>query len=138
MRAIAATVAISIAVTVSACERSTLAEAKSVDVEVGKIEATTRERSDNTVAVHLRWSFRRSPSVLLPVTDLPPVTLSNGSTVIRAVPDGELPEWNNDEVHFEATVRVTNDQWTRGCWQAHHQLNHAVGSGPIICLNLIQ
>ncbi len=137
MRVTAGVAAIAIALTTSACEQpaSTPDGAASNDLELGKIEATTRDVSDNTVTIELQWTFRQPGSPALSVAELPPVFLSNGQSDIRVVPDDGLPNWDNGQVRFEATVNVPKEAWRAGCWRADYRLVGVVASGPITCLN---
>ena len=128
--------ALAIALAMSACGQpaSTPSEASSGDLELGAIETTASDLTDNTVTVELRWTFRQLASSPTNVAELPPVFLSNGPSDIRAVPDAR-PTWHNGEIRFEATVHVPKEQWRQGCWQADYRLTGVVASGRITCIN---
>lgn len=104
-------------------------------LDLGEIKAQVRTADGTTVAVDLRWTFRRDPSFAMDPAELPGVYLSNVETHLEAVPEGSLPEWNNDEIQFQVTLIVPIDVWQQGCWQAHYYLPGVTGSWPIVCLN---
>ena len=137
MRVITVAAAITMALTMSACEQQadTPNGAASNDLELGKIEATTLDLNDSTVTVELRWTFRQAASSPMSVAELPPVFLFNGQSDIRAVPDAGLPNWDNGQVRFEAAVNVPKEAWSEGCWQADYRLVGVVASGPVTCIN---
>lgn len=131
----AAQTALAICLTICACQQrpAPRIEARSTDIEVGSIEATAKQITEDTVSVDLRWAFTKLTTPF-PVSDLPRVYLSNGAEMLWAVPS-TTPEWDDDEVHFNATVDVSREAWSTGCWQASHYTEGAIGSGPITCLN---
>lgn len=104
-------------------------------LDLGEIKGQVRAADDTTVAVDLRWTFRRDPSFAMDPAELPSVYLSNLETHFEVVPEGDLPEWNNDEIQFQATLIIPTEVWQQGCWQTHHYLPGVIGSGPIVCLN---
>lgn len=137
MRASLRATAIAVALTASGCDQpvDTPNEAKTNELELGKIEAQARDANDNTVTVELHWTFRRQASFPMSVAELPPVFLFNEQFDLRAGPEGGLPDWHNDEVHFEATLSVPTEAWRQGCWQARYRIVGVVENMPITCLN---
>ncbi len=137
MRVTPGAAAITMVLTMSACEQQagTPNGPASNNLELGKIEATTRDLDDSTVTVDLRWTFRQAASSTMSVAELPPVFLSNGQSEIRAVPDAGLPNWENGQVRFEAAVNVPKEAWREGCWQADYLIAGVVASGPVTCIN---
>ncbi len=137
MRVTTGAAAITMALTMSACEQKagTPNGPASNDLELGTIEAAARELNENTVTVDLRWTVRQAASSPIRVADLPPVFLSNGQSEIRAVPEAGLPNRDNGQVYFEASVNVSKEAWREGCWQVDYRIVGVVTSGPVTCVN---
>ena len=126
-----------IALAISGCTPPTSGpdETEKHVLDFGEIKAQIHDDGDGTIAVVLSWTFRRNPSFAMDPAELPSVYLSNLESHFDAVPEGDLPVWNNDEIQLQATLIVPIEAWQQGCWQAHYYLLGVTGSGPIACLN---